>query len=126
MSTVYFFVLLLMYLCLTIDVDTHLWSGSVDATVRVWDLSSGSCLGVLSSLGAGQQGHTDAVTCLEYVPGGPEPLMASGGADGAVKIWNANGGFVLSVMHTTVVTSLLAFKDSLGGTVGPLRYACRY
>jgi WD40 repeat protein len=98
------------------DVDTHLWSGSVDATVRVWDLSSGSCLGVLSSLGAGQ-GHADAVTCLEYIPGGPEPLMASGGADGAVKIWNANGGFVLSVMHTTVVTSLLTFKDSLGGTV---------
>ena len=93
-----------------------LWSGSVDSTLRVWDLASGKCLATLSAI-AGAGGHTDAVSCLELVPGaGADTFVASGSADKTVKLWNTSGGTLAHTStHSAMVTSLRAFKDSLGG-----------
>lgn len=117
----------------------------MDTTIRVWDLAAGKCLGVLSAgAGGGGKGHTDAVSCLEYIPasssssssgsstglGGLSPAVnsnniggggldtsyiASGGAEGAVKLWKSDGSFVASTMHSSMVTALKAFNDQLGG-----------
>ena len=97
-------------------IGTFLWSGSVDYTIRVWDLSTGKCAATLSALGGGS-GHTDAVTCMEYIPNmGGEPLIASGSADRTVKIWNPNGGALHhTCTHSSVVTALKAFRDTHGG-----------
>lgn len=97
-------------------IGTFLWSGSVDYTIRVWDLSTGKCAATLSALGGGS-GHTDAVTCMEYIPNmGGEPLIASGSADRTVKIWNPNGGALHhTCTHSSVVTALRAFRDTHGG-----------
>ena len=91
----------------------------MDTTIRVWNLASGKCLGVLSAIG-GAGGHTDAVSCLEFIPSSPsipgsEAFVASGGAEGAVKIWKTSGTLAHSCSHTSVVTALRAFKDSNGG-----------
>jgi len=92
-----------------------LWSGSVDSTLRVWDLASGKCLATLAAANGGP-GHTQAVTCLEFVPNtGAEPFIASGAADNAVKLWGTTGSLLHTVTHGAMVTSLKAFKDTLGG-----------
>lgn len=46
-----------------------LWSGSTDRTIRVWEIATGRCMGALN-VAAG--GHTEAVSCLEYIPAIPQ------------------------------------------------------
>lgn len=94
-----------------------LWSGSVDSTIRVWDLGSGKCAATLSAIGGGG-GHTEAVSCIEFVPnaGGPEPFIATGSADKTVKLWKTSGGTLLHTCnHAAMVTALKAFRDNMGG-----------
>ncbi len=96
-----------------------MWSGSVDRTLRVWEIGTGKCLGVLSGANQGN-GHKDAVSCLEFIPavagsGNPDSYVASGGGEGDVKIWKTNGEFVHSCSHSSFVTALKTFQDSLGG-----------
>ena len=52
-------------------------SGSVDKTVRVWEVESGRLVRTLA-------GHTDSVTALASLPGG---LLASGSEDSMVVVW---------------------------------------
>lgn len=62
------------------DVSTVI-SGSTDTTVRVWDVSSGSCRWTL-------EGHTGAVLCLAT----HNDLLVSGGTDETVMIWDLTIG----------------------------------
>jgi hypothetical protein len=57
--------------------------GPPRATVAVYDLSRPSS-GPVSMY----QGHADLVSCLAAIPGEPK-LMASGGGDGCVRLWDA-------------------------------------
>lgn len=38
-----------------------------------------------------QQGHSNNMTCVSYSPDGQ--LLATGGEDGKVKLWNVQSGF---------------------------------
>lgn len=101
-------------------VDGQLWSGSTDYSIRVWEIGSGRCLGVLKGATAANPagtGHTNAVSCLALLPAaeGGEPYIASGGFDGEVKIWRTNGEFAHSCSHGAMVTCLSVFQDALGG-----------
>jgi WD40 repeat protein len=114
--------------------DNYLWTGSTDRTIRVWEIMSGQCVGVLSCAGtpdAPGLGHTEPVSCLELIPaqapaagGGvvdpaaaSETYIASGGADGDLKLWKTNGEFVHSVSHgpQAFITAMRYFKDDNGG-----------
>lgn len=97
--------------------DTYLWSGSMDACVRVWDLATGRCLGVLSAANHGP-GHSAAVSCLCLIPASAanaETFMASGGADSELKLWRPNGEFVHSVTHQSPITAMSVFQDGYNG-----------
>lgn len=83
--------------------NAYLWSASADHTLRVWEMASSKCLGVLSA-GAGAGGHGDVVTSLVLVaaspPTHPDPYIASGSGDGEVKLWRPNGELVHTCSHS--------------------------
>ena len=60
--------------------DTHLASGSVDLTIKVWRLEDGHCERIIST--------SQAVHALCSLG---EGLLAGGLADKSIKIWNAKG-----------------------------------
>jgi len=57
-------------------------SGSVDDTVRVWDLASGQLVRTLT-------GHTNIVEAVAVTPDGKQ--IVSGSADHTVRVWNLPG-----------------------------------
>jgi len=59
---------------------TVLASGSMDRTIRLWQLDSGECIGVL-------EGHTGAVSSLSLGVKSTN-LLASGSLDGTVRVWD--------------------------------------
>jgi periodic tryptophan protein 2 len=81
-----------------------------------------------------QQGHLFDMKCLAYSPDGS--LIATGGDDGKVKIWNASSGycFVTFSDHTCSISDIafssrgnVVFSASLDGTVRAydlVRYRC--
>jgi WD40 repeat protein len=54
------------------------WNTSRTGLIQFWDMHSGK-------LKDSVEAHADALTCLDRNP--KKPLLASGGADGTVKIW---------------------------------------
>lgn len=58
----------------------YLASGSIDRTIRLWDLKSGLEMCTLES-------HTDSITSLSFSPDGA--LLASKGQDETIRLWSA-------------------------------------
>jgi WD40 repeat protein len=97
-----------------------LWSGAGDRTLRVWDITSGRCVGTIKSAPGNSDGHADAVSCLEKIPAvagaqDASSYVASGSIDGELKLWRPNGEFVYSCNNGAGITALRCFQDELGG-----------
>ena len=79
-------------------------SGSVDKTIRIWCSREGSprsfeCAAVL-------EGHSGSVNCLATTSG--SNIIASGGADGLVKVWQLEGagtGFYATLLQTLQINT---------------------
>ena len=56
----------------------RLATGSVDKTVRVWNVQTGECTSTL-------HGHTEEVTCVAF----DGNTIVSGSDDGTVRVWRA-------------------------------------
>lgn len=56
-------------------------SASLDHTVKVWSLGSGTPNFTL-------EGHERGVNCVDYSTSGDKPYLASGSDDRTVKIWD--------------------------------------
>ena len=56
-------------------------AGSLDKSVRVWDISSGSVIGRLDGL----DGHKDSVYSVAFSPDGE--CLVSGSLDKTIKMW---------------------------------------
>lgn len=65
-------------LCIS-SIENSVATGSMDTTVRIWDLYTYKCVSVLKA-------HTDSVNTLDYCP--TKKYLASGSSDGTVIIWN--------------------------------------
>jgi WD40 repeat protein len=83
----------------------------MDRSIRCWALSSGECVGVLN---ASNEGHTEAVTCLELINVEGQDYVASGSVDTHLKLWNTSGSKMYSESEGVCITCLKASKDTFG------------
>ena len=74
-------------------------SGSVDKTIRLWDVATGKQKKTIT-------GHTDYVSSLTFSPGGH--TFASGGGDGTLHLWNVATGKHEKTVHRTYRINLYA------------------
>ena len=83
--------------------DGILASGSVDTTVRLWDVSARACVATLA-------GHTDSITALAVLADG---RLASGSGDNSVRLWDVATRACVGVLeeHTWSVFALVALPD---------------
>ncbi|XP_022846061.1 WD repeat-containing protein 44-like isoform X2 [Olea europaea var. sylvestris] len=94
----------------------QLLSSSMDKTVRLWDLSSKSCLKIFS--------HSDYVTCIQFNPV-DDRYFISGSLDGKVRIWSIPDHQVVdwSDLHE-MVTAACYTPDGQGALVGSYKGSC--
>lgn len=79
-------------------------SGSVDKTVRVWQVDTESPTGYRDI--AVLEGHESSVNCLAIIPG--RKIFASGSADATIRIWlvdiNGDNGVHTSLLEAIKIT----------------------
>ncbi|KAK9274702.1 hypothetical protein L1049_021953 [Liquidambar formosana] len=95
----------------------HLLSSSMDKTVRLWHLSSKSCLRIFS--------HSDYVTCIQFNPV-DDRYFISGSLDAKVRIWSIHDRQVVdwNDLHE-MVTAACYTPDGQGALVGSYKGSCR-
>jgi WD40 repeat protein len=115
---------------------SRILSGSSDATIRSWDLTSGTpihlfkghtdnvlCLFVMvdKDRGGGREGATPSDQASSLVASGPNgikcfPKVISGGSDKAIRVWDMLTGRHSRMLegHTDEVTSVSVVEDSTG------------
>ncbi|PON33966.1 Coatomer beta subunit [Parasponia andersonii] len=95
----------------------HLLSSSMDKTVRLWHLSSKSCLKIFS--------HSDYVTCIQFNPV-DDRYFISGSLDAKVRIWSIPDRQVVdwNDLHE-MVTAACYTPDGQGALVGSYKGSCR-
>ncbi|XAR68366.1 hypothetical protein NMG60_11003466 [Bertholletia excelsa] len=94
----------------------HLLSSSMDKTVRLWHLSSKSCLKIFK--------HSDYVTCIQFNPV-DDRYFISGSLDAKVRIWSIPNCQVVdwSDLHE-MVTAACYTPDGQGALVGSHMGSC--
>lgn len=94
----------------------HLLSSSMDKTVRLWHLSSQSCLKIFS--------HSDYVTCIHFNPV-DDRYFISGSLDAKVRIWSIPERKVVdwNDLHE-MVTAACYTPDGQGALVGSYKGSC--
>ncbi|KAJ9563254.1 LOW QUALITY PROTEIN: hypothetical protein OSB04_008414 [Centaurea solstitialis] len=95
----------------------HLLSSSMDKTVRLWQLSSKSCLKIFS--------HSDYVTCIQFNPV-DDRYFISGSLDAKVRIWSIPDRQVVdwNDLHE-MVTAACYTPDGQAALVGSYKGSCR-
>ncbi|CAN6461854.1 unnamed protein product [Victoria cruziana] len=95
----------------------YLLSSSMDKTVRLWHMSSNSCLKMFS--------HSDYVTCIQFNPV-DDRYFISGSLDAKVRLWSIPDRQVVdwSDLHE-MVTAACYTPDGQGAFVGSHKGSCR-
>ncbi|KAF6163139.1 hypothetical protein GIB67_025003 [Kingdonia uniflora] len=95
----------------------YLLSSSMDKTVRLWHMSSKSCLKIFS--------HSDYVTCIQFNPV-DDRYFISGSLDAKVRIWSVPDRQVVdwNDLHE-MVTAASYTPDGQGALVGSHKGSCR-
>ncbi|KAJ4980999.1 hypothetical protein NE237_031836 [Protea cynaroides] len=95
----------------------HLLSSSMDKTVRLWHMSSNTCLKIFS--------HSDYVTCIQFNPV-DDRYFISGSLDAKVRIWSIPDRQVVdwNDLHE-MVTAASYTPDGQGALVGSYKGSCR-
>src|SRR6266436_1990283 len=82
--------------------ERRLASGSLDNSVKLWDVASGTLLW--------SGWHTKGTTCLAFAPDGSR--LATGGNDATVRLWDLQSGTQLQTLpHPSPILSVAASPD---------------
>ena len=73
----------------------HVVSGSLDTSIRVWDVDSGTCKHAL-------MGHQSLTSGMEL----RDNILVSGNADSTVKVWDITTGYCLQTLSGKLRTIL--------------------
>jgi len=92
----------------------HLLSGSMDKTIRLWDVATKQSVGMLTK---NNDGHGDSVTCVAPLKMADVEYFMTGAMDGLVKVWNGQGGCDFSQKCAGAVLSLDATLDAGSKTI---------
>ncbi|MCB1490304.1 MAG: hypothetical protein KDJ77_00610 [Rhodobiaceae bacterium] len=86
------------------DDGTRVVTGSIDATARLWDASTGNLIREL-------KGHSDRVFAVAITPDGKR--IATGSDDATARVWDADSGNLVSVLsgHDGRVLSVAISAD---------------
>ena len=79
-------------------------SASSDTTVKVWDAHGGYCMSTLRT-------HKDYVKALAYAQ--DKEMVASGGFDKQIFLWDVNVLTALTASNNTVISKLIFIIASL-------------
>lgn len=74
----------------------HVVSGSLDTSIRVWDVESGNCLHTLI-------GHQSLTSGLEL----KNNILVSGNADSTVKVWDITTGQCLQTLQGLLLEKII-------------------
>ena len=91
-------------------------TGSWDKTVKLWDLSTSTCLSTM-------RGHSASVNCVDFSPDGLTIASGSGsliGNDNSVRVWDVKTGKQLWQLrgHSAFVRSVCFSSDGKKLTSG--------
>merc|ERR1712227_586913 len=86
-------------------------SGSRDKTVKLWN-TLGECKYTIGEQG-GAEGHTEWVSCVNFVPNQQNPSIVSGGWDKIVKVWNMSNCKLRTnlIGHTGYINAVTVSPD---------------
>jgi WD40 repeat protein len=82
-------------------------SGSYDASVRVWDATTGQ------PVGAALTGHTGSVSAVAVGRAGDRDVIVSGATDASVRVWDATTGSPLITQDTLDTVHAIAVTNNL-------------
>ena len=89
-------------------------TGSVDETVRLWDVRRGTCMNVLPA-------HSDPVTSVRFSPDGT--VVCSGSYDGLVRLWSVATGACLRTIRAPSEERLASVASAPPSPVGHARFS---
>lgn len=87
--------------CLSQFDGIHVVSGSLDTSIRVWDVETGNCIHTLT-------GHQSLTSGMEL----KDNILVSGNADSTVKIWDIKTGQCLQTLQGKQTNKNLVYHYS--------------
>ena len=72
-------------------------SGSLDRTLKIWDMQSGECLNTL-------EGHSNRIASIAISPNGK--TIVSGSEDSTIKIWDMQSGECIYTIDNSAMVSI--------------------
>jgi hypothetical protein len=92
----------------------HVVSGSLDTSIRVWDVETGACLHTLI-------GHQSLTSGLEL----KDNILVSGNADSTVKVWDITTGQCLQTLQGQWLVIFSASKYGPSRTASAVSFSTR-